>query len=313
MSEMLLEPGDTIRRLVIRATIGRGAVSTVYKAYDPARGQDIALKLMHNHVRDDAVQARRRLLERLQAMTSLSHPNVVTIYDVGTLERSGGPLVFVEMEYVHGEPLDAWIEKRHQDPRWSTDERGWRAILDALVQAGEGLAAAHARGLVHRDFRSASVLVDEDERAKVIDFGQVYAGDEDPPPIPATIPWLDKTTLGTTTWTIPNMTSPRSMAPELFAGFDGDARTDQFEFCSTLYHALYGRFPFPGNNLAQVAHAMIYDHPLEPPPKAPRIPRSIHRAVSRGLHKDPHQRHPSMLALLDALRVDRDRDQPRPR
>ena len=302
---MPLEPGSTIGRLVIRETIGRGAVSTVYKAYDPARAHDIALKLLHNYVRDDAHRARHRLLERLRAMTSLSHPNVVTVYDVGTLERSGGPLVFVEMEYVHGKPLDAWIAQRHQDPRWSTDDGGWRAILDAFVQAGEGLAAAHARGFVHRDFQSTSVLIDQDERVKVTDFGQVYAGDEDPPPIPAKIPWLDMTTASTaTTWIIPNVTSPHSMAPELFAGFDGNARTDQFAFCSTLYQALYGRFPFPGNNLAQVAHAMLYDSPLEPPPTAPRIPRSIHLATIRGLHIDPHQRHPSMPVLLEALRVD---------
>lgn len=88
MSNALFEPGDTIDRIVIRETIGRGAVSIVYRAYAPRRAHDIALKLLHNYTREDAHRARHRLLERLQAMTSLSHINVITIYDVGTLERA---------------------------------------------------------------------------------------------------------------------------------------------------------------------------------------------------------------------------------
>ena len=162
--------GGTIGRYVVVDRLGAGGMGVVYAAYDPDLDRKVALKLLHPHQRgpgDSGADnpAAQRLLREAQAMARLDHPNVVTVHDVGTF----GGSVFVAMEFVHGSTLRQWL----------STERTTAAVIDALIQAGRGLAAAHARGLVHRDFKPDNVMVAEDGRVRVMDFGLVRASTAD--------------------------------------------------------------------------------------------------------------------------------------
>jgi serine/threonine protein kinase len=156
------EPGAVLGRYVILETVGAGAMGVVYAAYDPELGRKVALKLLRSDpfVSGAVSDPRARLLREAQALAKLSHPNVITIHDVGTLDGE----VFLAMEFVEQGTLRAWLR---------AEPRGFRAVLSLLVQAGEGLCAAHEAGLVHRDFKPDNVLVGADGRARVTDFGLV--------------------------------------------------------------------------------------------------------------------------------------------
>jgi serine/threonine protein kinase len=157
-----LSKGMEFGRYKIRSRIGSGGMGTVYTAFDPTLDRTVALKVLHDKVENE--EAVQRLLREAQAMARLSHPNVVTVHDAGTQE--GRP--YVAMEFVEGSDLRAWLKR---------EERGYREIIDKFVAAGEGLAAAHAAGLVHRDFKPGNVLVGNDGRVRVTDFGLARAAD----------------------------------------------------------------------------------------------------------------------------------------
>lgn len=150
-----LARGDAVGRFLVLEPLGRGAMGVVYAAYDPELDRRIALKLVHADA--DGPRARARLVREAQALAKLPHPHVVTVYDVGT----HGDEVYLALELVEGRSLRAWLA----EPR-SVD-----AVLDVIRQAGEGLAAAHDAGLVHRDVKPENVLVDRAGRVKVTDFG----------------------------------------------------------------------------------------------------------------------------------------------
>ncbi|MCA9615271.1 MAG: protein kinase, partial [Myxococcales bacterium] len=148
------EPPVQVGRFVVEGPIGEGAMGVVLGARDPELARPVALKLLHPHRRD----RRARLVREARAMAKLSHPNVVTVYEVGS--HADG--IFVAMERIDGTDLRAWLHAA---------KRSSEAILDAFWQAGQGLAAAHRAGLVHRDFKPENVLVQHDGCVKVGDFG----------------------------------------------------------------------------------------------------------------------------------------------
>jgi tetratricopeptide (TPR) repeat protein len=193
--------------------------------------------------------------------------------------------VFIAMEFIEGSTLRAWV---------GGADRGWRATLDAFIRAGRGLAAAHAVGVVHRDFKPDNVLVGKDGRVLVTDFGLARSAgpDEDnarsSPGSPATM----KSTQGALRGT------PAYMAPEQIRGQGADERSDQFAFCTALYEAVAGTRPYPGRNLHEL-RSRAESGEVEPPRK--RLPGWLRSELSRGLRPDPDQRHPSMDELLDAL------------
>jgi serine/threonine protein kinase/tetratricopeptide (TPR) repeat protein len=158
-----LGPGDRIGRYIIQGTLGMGGMGVVYRARDPELGRPVALKLVRagGGASADAM-AQERLLREAQALARLAHPNVVGIHDVGAY-RSG---VFIAMELIEGASLKAWTTAR---------PRPWRAIVLVLLEAGRGLAAAHAAGIVHRDFKPHNVIVGDDGRVRVLDFGLARA------------------------------------------------------------------------------------------------------------------------------------------
>src|SRR5690349_21022360 len=161
-----LRPGASVGRFLALKRIGEGGMGSVWTAYDPDLDRKVALKLVRpDHTDND--DARARMLREAQALARLAHPNVVTVHEVGVHDGN----VVLAMEYVEGETLKAWLVRERPD---ASPDRFAR-MLGIMRQAGQGLAAAHAAGMVHRDFKPANVSVGVDERVRVVDFGLARA------------------------------------------------------------------------------------------------------------------------------------------
>ncbi len=264
-------------------------MGVIYAAYDPGLGRKVAVKLLN----PKGVQrqgARNRLFREAQALARLSHPSVVHVYEVGEYEDQ----VFVAMEFVQGTTLRQWQATRP-----------WRSILAAYRAAAQGLAAGHAAGIVHRDFKPDNVLVGQDGEVRVIDFGlarteaEVPTGTQDALLLP-----VDSDLALTKTGTL--MGTPAYMAPEQFKGETAGPRTDQFSFCVALYEALYGYRPFAGTSIQQLA-ANVLSGTVEAPPRYTDVPERTMRVLLRGLEVDPVERYDDMEALVGELPSDRSR------
>jgi tetratricopeptide (TPR) repeat protein len=286
-SDLALARGDQIGRYVLLERVGSGGMGVVYAAYDPELDRKVALKLMHAEVVDEV--ARRRLMREAQAMARLQHPNVIAVHDVG--EHEGR--VFIAMDFVDGGTLKSWL----------STPRSWREVLQVLVPAGHGLAAAHRQGLVHRDFKPDNVMIamtgDVPERVCVMDFGLARptaaiesgaAPDGSSSSALSLLITRDTQLLGT----------PAYMAPEQHAGKPLDHRADQFAFCVTLYEALYGDRPFAETSLAELTISITAGRVREAPAGA-KVPTWLRRALVRGLAPLPDDRYPSMDALLTTI------------
>jgi len=288
--------GADMSRFMIIDELGAGGMGVVFSAYDPELDRKLAIKVLRPDVwKGKAVgEGKRRLMREAQAMGKLSHPHVITVYEVGHADDGG---VFVAMEYVDGGTLLDWMKPR----------RKWREVVDKFTKAGRGLAAAHAAGLVHRDFKPDNVLIGSDGRVRVTDFGLVAT--------------IGQTALATSEPDIdvelspaPHLNSsltregavlgtPRYMAPEQHLGASVDASADQFSFCVALYQALYGKLPYKGRDYAAVREAIVSGN-LESAPRGTDVPRHLARLLKRGLSVNPADRYPSMDALLRDLSYD---------
>ncbi|EDM77871.1 serine/threonine kinase family protein [Plesiocystis pacifica SIR-1] len=290
-----LARGELVDRYVILDRVGAGAMGVVYAAYDPELDRRVALKLLLPAKAEGtgAAQARARLLREAQALAKLTHPNVVAVYDVGTV----GERVWVAMQFVHGQTLSEW--KR-------ATKAGWREVLALMLQAGEGLAAAHEVGLLHRDFKPDNVMVGDDGVVRVMDFGLARAHRDGPSATPdeqrpAVEPQLGTTRLeAQVTHAGALLGTPAYMAPEQFAGERVEAAADQFSFCVSLWQLLHGERPFAGDSVFALAIATRRGELRSPPPQV-GVPRWVRRACAKGLAFEPDQRHPSLRALLELL------------
>ncbi len=274
---------------VILRQLGRGGMGVVYAAYDEKLDRKIAIKVLHEAAVKDGAQ-RTRVLREAQAMAQVSHPNVVHAYEVGEVDGQ----VFLAMEYVEGTTLTQWQR---------SPDRSWQAILQIYREAGQGLLAAHRVGLVHRDFKPENVLVGQDGRPRVADFGLAYsAGRRELSATPGSsaAPRLLESPL-TAEGGLAG--TPAYMSPEQHRGEEVDPRSDQFSFCAALYESLYGHRPFSGSTVAELA-ANTIGGKLLPPPGGSPVPQEIHRALVRGLSADPALRFPSMAELLLALSLE---------
>ncbi len=288
--------GEALGRYILLDPIGRGGMGVVYAAYDPELDRRVAVKLLRSH---EQAHGAARLSREAQAIARVTHPNVVTVHDVGTFE--GG--VFVAMELIDGDDLRRWLRE---------SERSITEILEVFRQAGEGLAAAHRAGLIHRDFKPANVLVGRDGTAKVVDFGlarQVEGGldTNELRELAERLEASGSRSLGSLeqglTRTGALLGTPAYMAPEQHARGPLDARADQFSFCVALYEALLRQRPFDG--MGRVALAIQTNRgEVRPPPRGTAVPARILRAIDRGLRPKPEDRFPSMEALVEALRYD---------
>ena len=265
----LIERVDQIGRFEILGLLGAGGMGVVYTAYDPALDRKVAVKVL----RERQTEREDRAWREARALARLAHPNVVAIHEVG---RHAGRL-FLAMELVEGVTLDVWLARQRPDPP---------AILDVAFQAGRGLAAAHAAGIVHRDFKPANVIVGSDGRARVVDFGlaRSFAGGERPTAEEARGVASVLDTALTRAGGRPG--TPRYMSPEQREGRPVDARSDQYAFCVVLFEALAGAVP-----------GATRDHPVF----SRRPLRRLHPVLVRGLAPRPEDRHPTMAALCERL------------
>jgi hypothetical protein len=284
-----LGPGDLIDRYEIVALRGAGGMGVVYRARDPDLGRDVALKLLQADDGSGGDEAgQRRLLREAQAMARIAHPNLVTVYDVGTFRGR----VFLAMEFVHGRTVTEWLRD---------EVRGWREVLAVFAQAGAGLAAAHAAGVVHRDFKPDNVLVGEDGRVRVADFGLARSLGEPVEPDEAATGAPDDALSSPLTRTGAVMGTPAYMAPEQHHGQPADARADQFAFAVALYEALYGVRPFPGGTHAEILASLLAGAPPSPPSVRAEVPAAVGDALLCALAIDPAERYPDVETLLAAL------------
>lgn len=275
-----LAVGDRLGRYTLLRSLGAGGMGEVFEGQDPRLDRRVAIKVLHlGRVRGDAEQGEQRLRREAKALASLSHPNVVQIFDVG---RKDGR-VWLAMELVHGETMAAWATRRR-----SLDE-----LLAAFEEAGRGLSAAHAAGLVHRDFKLTNVMIDDRGRARVLDFGLSTAFESDVESITRMAsgdPDPDMFTVGTGR----RVGTPLYMSPEQLVGGTVDARTDQFGFCVSLFLALHGRYPEPVLSQSPRGVAVrLGDRPT--------VPTAIDRVLARGMAPHAEDRFGSMEELLAAL------------
>ena len=281
-----VEPGTTVGRYRIVELLATGGMGQVYVAVDPELDRRIALKLLS--VRQDKAAASGLLRDRLQrearALARLSHPNVIAIHDVGTHQGD----VFIAMELVAGRTLRKWLGEA---------KRSQREILEVLIAAGRGLRAAHEAGLVHRDFKADNVIVGDDGRVRVLDFGLARAASIEPAAaeiagqILSTPITIEGSVLGT----------PGYMAPEQYQGGRVDEKTDQFCFCITAYEALYREHPF-GDAVGEIRTATCTGQVRAS--EGADVPAHLRKALLRGLAVDPAARYPAMDALLHDLGFD---------
>lgn len=263
--------GERWGRYRLVAQLGAGGMGTVFAAHDPELDREVALKVIHDeHL---GLAAQERLRREARAMAKVAHPNVVPVYEVG--EHAGR--TYYTMERVRGRSLASWLAKRPP----------WRDSVRLFVEAGRGLAAIHAAGMAHRDVKPGNILVGDDGRARITDFGIATSDASAPTPAPA----LQHT------MTIHNAGTPAYMAPEQIRGDTGDAASDQFAFGLTLIEALTGKRPFPGDT----AEARLAAIEQGPPVLPPSVPRWLAAIARRAVAANPAERFAGVQAIVDAL------------
>jgi eukaryotic-like serine/threonine-protein kinase len=304
-------PGTRVGRFIVQAPLGAGGMGVVYAADDPVLGRKVALKLIHADHRDGLASEewRARLLREARAIARLSHPNVITVHEIGL----HGDQPFVAMELVEGSTLRSW---RAASPR------PWRDIVSVFVAAGRGLLAAHRAGLVHRDFKPDNVLIGDDGRIRVTDFGLAcpvpdadHHGSERPAPEQpgGTLDAIGalgtgaEDRQGRLTHTGTLLGTPGYMAPEVLRGGPADFASDQFSFCVALYEALFRERPLLAVSPTPAVEASGPGTAVERTPAARvrsdrhAVPAWLQQTVQRGLSARPADRFPSMESLLVAL------------
>ena len=281
----VLTVGNTIGRYVVLERVGAGAMGQVFAAWDPQLDRKVALKVLKQAASSDEHQA--RLLREAQTLARLSHPNVVTVFDVGRWEGQR----FIALEFVDGGSVREWL---------GAQSRGVSDVVSVFIQAGRGLAAAHQAGVVHRDFKPDNVLVRGDGRAQVTDFGLASESVGRVSDGPVLEPGASLTGTGALLGT------PAYMAPAQLDGEPATAASDQFGFCVALFEALTGQRPWSGDTVEGLRRAMR-DGPAPAFPSTSDVPPAIRKAVLRGLSVQEAARWPSMVALVEALEPRADR------
>jgi predicted Ser/Thr protein kinase len=288
MAELFGGPAAVARigRFTVLDRLGEGGMGVVYAAYDAQLDRKVAVKLLRRDTVGNDAGARKRLLREAQAMARVGHPNLITVHEAGEHHDS----VYVAMEFVKGRSLDGWLATRPP----------WREVLAVFRAAGAGLAAAHAAGIVHRDFKPHNVMRGDDGSVKVLDFGLARAIDAAEEASDERAPGSLLDARMTRTGAV--MGTPAYMAPEQHCGGVADARSDQYCFSVALYEGLFGRLPFAGETLPELVQNVLAARVL--PPADATVPRWVTRVVLRGMALEPDERFPSLDAMLVALARD---------
>lgn len=276
---MPLSVGDKLGPYEILELIGAGGMGVVYRAWDTKLGRPVAIKVLSQELADET--ARRRFQREAQMASSLNHPHILTVYDVGELDGRQ----YLVTEYIDGGTLKDWSK---------TEPRSWREAVELLVGVADGLAAAHEAGILHRDIKPANILITKSGYAKLADFGLAKLFEHPAPSGDATRTLTDELThrgvlIGTITY----------MSPEQASGKMQDARSDVFSFAIVLYQVLAGRRPFEGASELEILQSIIHGAP-HPLPES--IPEPVRRIVEKGLKKDPADRYQSIREMVADLR-----------
>ncbi len=271
-------------RYVLLHVVGRGGMGVVWEAFDTVLDRKIALKLLV-----PSAEMSGSVVVEARAMARVQHANVVTVHDAGLYESGGTELAYVAMELVAGCNLKEWLAERARTPE---------EVLATFLLAGRGIEAAHAAGVIHRDFKPSNVLLDDDGRVRVSDFGLAVLSAVD---VGAGAAMENANTRSS----LPLVGTPRYMSPEQLEGANAVAASDQFAFCVSLYEVIYGEHPFPRAEDATLAELRAR---MSQPPKPvvrSRLGGRLAPILLRGLAFDPAHRWGSMRELLDALEAAR--------
>ncbi|HET9621890.1 MAG TPA: serine/threonine-protein kinase [Kofleriaceae bacterium] len=285
-----LVPGATVGKYRLDRVLGAGGMGVVWAAFDPDLERAVAIKVLRSV--DSVASLRTRLLREARAMARLKHPNVLTVYEVGT-DRNRD---YIAMELIDGGDLVAWLAARP-----AADD-----VFAALLAAGRGLAAAHDAGLIHRDLKPHNILRGKDGGVYVTDFGLARGQIDDGVELmhaPVAVAAasgpraIDSVLDSPLTQTGMLIGTPAYMAPEQFIGRSPDPRSDQFAFCVTAWEALTGARPFAGRNLDELRAAAVAGVRAG----VATMPAAVRGVLTRGLAPDPAARWPDMHTLLREL------------
>ncbi|HEV8144900.1 MAG TPA: protein kinase [Bryobacteraceae bacterium] len=276
---MPLSVGDKLGPYEILALIGAGGMGVVYRAWDTKLGRPVAIKVLSQELAD--ATARRRFQREAQMASSLNHPHILTVYDVGELDGTQ----YLVTEYIDGGTLKDWSK---------AESRSWRDAVELLVGVADGLAAAHEAGILHRDIKPANILITKSGYAKLADFGLAKLSERPASAADATRTITDELTrqgalIGTIAY----------MSPEQASGKVQDALSDVFSFAIVLYQALAGNRPFEGASDLEILQKII-NAATQPLPEG--IPEPVRRIVEKALQKDPADRYQSMREMVADLR-----------
>ncbi len=269
-----VKPAREVGRYQVLEKLGEGAMATVYKAFDPSINRELVIKFLHANL-CATEEYRQRFLREAKAAGMLSHPNIVTIFDVGEIESRP----YIAMELLNGGPLDEMIPAGAELPL--------RDVLTLGIQIANALDYAHSRGIFHRDVKPANIIrLADGKTVKLVDFGiaHVAAGDS-----------MDATTAGTI------MGTPHYMSPEQARGGTVDARSDLWAVGVMLYQLLTGKRPFNADSIATLLLRITQEAPKPIGELRADIPASLRRVIARTLNKQPEKRYQSGRELSEAL------------
>jgi serine/threonine protein kinase len=265
---------QTLGRYTILGELGRGAMGVVYQASDPMLNRTVAIKTINVAAEpEERAEYEKRFYQEAKAAGGLSHPNIVTIFDIG----HAGDLVYMAMEFVAGSELKSLLASRQVAPQ---------AALDIGAQIAEGLAYAHSRGVVHRDVKPANIMVVRGGPAKIMDFG---------------IARMRSSEVKTQTGML--LGSPKYMAPEQLLGGAVDHRCDIFALGVVIYETAVGAPPFSGDDITQIMYQIVNATPPAPSAVQRQLPPMLDLVLARALAKDPDRRYQDARELAADLRA----------
>ncbi len=258
-----------VGRYEILEIIGTGANGKVARAHDPMIGRQVAIKLFPRELASGA--ARQRFIQEARVVGQLSHPSIITLHDMGVDEATQTP--YLVMEFLDGQPLDRILDK---------GSLPFPKACSIAAEVASALGVAHRKGVIHGDVKPANMLITDDGRVKLMDFGMARLASRD-------------------TGATPLLGTPAYWCPEQIVGKPQDARSDMFSLGVVLYEMVTGKRPFDSDSLQGICGRVLSSTPLPPSHSNPSVPAGFDGVVARCLAKDPSARYANAEALADEL------------